>query len=178
MGSLEFCSLDCDQVITLLSLFIWCNHWVACYGWKNLQWLSHWNMKVDFISNKSLSNSCFLFCICSGGIYHTKLKKKNLSINARVHIFLHVASMYTFILLHKLFVYKGSYFMVAHTRHLGFQQRVHPPSLLQFTKPPTFCVHDPASIYLLNHFQKPPLAARPTTKPRDHGTPKSHNHWL
>ena len=28
----------------------------------------------------------------------------------------------------------------------------------------------------LDYFQKPPLGGRPNTKPRDHGTPKSHDH--
>ena len=49
----------------LLSLFVWCNYWVTCHRWRNFQWLSHWKVKMDFISNKDLFNSRFLSCICS-----------------------------------------------------------------------------------------------------------------
>ena len=30
----------------------------------------------------------------------------------------------------------------------------------------------------LDYFQKPPLGGRPNTKPGDHGTPNTHNHWF
>jgi hypothetical protein len=30
----------------------------------------------------------------------------------------------------------------------------------------------------LNYFHKPPLGGRPNTKPRDHGTPNTHNHCI
>ena len=29
-----------------------------------------------------------------------------------------------------------------------------------------------------NYYQKPPLGGRPNTKPRDHGTPNTHNCWV
>ena len=35
------------------------------------------------------------------------------------------------------------------------------------------CVHGH-----LDHFQKLPLGGRPNIKPRDHGTPNTHNRWL
>ena len=34
-----FYSMDCGWVIFLL--FVWCNCWVMCCEWKNVQWLSH-----------------------------------------------------------------------------------------------------------------------------------------
>ena len=30
----------------------------------------------------------------------------------------------------------------------------------------------------LDYVQKPPLGGRPTTKPGDHGTPNTYNHWF
>ena len=40
---------------------------------------------MDFISNKWLFNSWLLVCICSGGVYHIKLKK--ISINTWITVF-------------------------------------------------------------------------------------------
>ena len=91
-GSLVFCSPEYGLVIELLSLFIWCKCWDICYGWENVEWFSHWKVKVDFTCNEGLFNSWVLFCVCSGGIYQIEL---NLSINTWAHFL--VGCLYVYV---------------------------------------------------------------------------------
>jgi hypothetical protein len=47
--------------------------WLPCpylLGWKNVRWLSCMKIKVEFVSNEGMLNSCFVLCICSIGVYH------------------------------------------------------------------------------------------------------------
>ena len=63
MGFIEFFFLHGIVVILtmLLSLFVWYSRWVACYGWKIGQWISHWRVKVNSMCNKGLWYSWFIF---------------------------------------------------------------------------------------------------------------------
>ena len=60
----------------------------------------------------------YVFCICSGGIYHIKLKSL-----PQIHesIFQPIISLYAFVFLYKFLVYRGFYSIVTHASHLSFQ---------------------------------------------------------
>ena len=66
MGYVEFCSLAYDQIIALLFLFAWCNHWLTCYTWKNVQWPSHQKVTVGFTCTKCLFNSIYIYAYIVG----------------------------------------------------------------------------------------------------------------
>ena len=63
---LSYCTIVFVRLMKLLSYMQW---------WINVQWACHWQVKVVFIYNKSLYNSWFILCICSGGIYHIRIEK-------------------------------------------------------------------------------------------------------
>jgi hypothetical protein len=115
MGSLEFflfklCSCLFFYLMLSLSFILWMK--------LNVQWLSHWNVKLEFISNEGPFSSYFLFCIWSGGIYYIILK--NL---VWIHVlFLACRISYVFVFVHKVHLSRGSNFIVTQACHLGFQQ--------------------------------------------------------
>ena len=99
-------------LVQLSSSMLWMKKYSTIFSLK----------KVDFICDKGVFKSWFMSCICSGGIYHIKVKK--LSINTWVHFL--ATSTYTFVFFHKLLVYKGFNITMSHIRHVGSQRRVHP----------------------------------------------------
>ena len=64
-----YCYLSINDVSSRIILL-----WVTLYRWEMVQQLSHWKVKGHCTGKKGLFTSWYIFCACSGGIYHIKLK--------------------------------------------------------------------------------------------------------
>ena len=58
---------------TFFLFFSWCNYWLRCC-WLKCSMTFSLEVRVNLLYYKDLFCSWFILCICSGGIYHSKLK--------------------------------------------------------------------------------------------------------
>ena len=91
---------------------------------KNIEQVSHWKVKVDFILRKKWFN---LWCIVYIEWRHFSHIIEKLTMKTRV-LFQHVVStctyVFSFLFFYKLLVYRGFNFIMTQTRHSSFQWRV------------------------------------------------------
>ena len=105
MGFLDFCSPGCGLVIMLMSLFVWCNHWVTSYEWEEKKMLNdflirEWTWILHVIRTYLIHELYFIYVVEAFIILNWKTLYKYISPFSR--LLLLCIHLYVFI---NLFIY-------------------------------------------------------------------------
>ena len=111
----------------LFSLFAWCNHWVTCYEWKFVQWISIGQWKWILY----VKNACLI-----QGLYFVYVVETCITLHWKAsYTYMSPFSSLLLVKIHLLFsikplICRGFNFIVT---HICFQWRVCPPGIPCFS---------------------------------------------